>query len=134
MGAAKIKRQGRNVSNKSFPPFHSLSDSKHSSFESFQLALYENIFQSGDKKMTVKRGRKGPQHHWASFKFAAKAVEREAMTTVELYVRKSKVSHTCSHQYHSLGCLVMEVWASASREARPTTNFRSGSKCLRVWE
>lgn len=134
MGAAKIKRRGRNVSNKSFPPLHSLSDSKHSSFEGFQLALYENIFQSGDKKMIIKRGRKGPRHRCASFKFAAKAVEREAMTTVELCVRKSKVSHTCSHQCHSLGCLVMEVWASANREARPTTKFRSGSKCLCVWE
>lgn len=134
VGAAKMKRQGRNVSNKSMPPLHSPSDSKHSSFEGFQLALYAKIFQSGEKKTNIKRGRKGLRHHWASFKFAAKTVKREVMTTVELYVRKSKVSHTCSHPYHSLGCLVMKAWAPASREARPTTKFRSGSKLLHVRE
>lgn len=54
----KLKGKGRNVSNKSLPPLHSLSDSKHSSFEGFQLSLYENIFQSGDKRMNIKRGGK----------------------------------------------------------------------------
>lgn len=130
----KMKGKGRNVSNKSLPPLHSLSDSKHSSFEGFQLALYAKRFPSGEKMTNIKRRRKGLEHHWASIKFLAKTVKREVMTTAELYVRKSKVSHTCSHPYHSLGCLVMEAWAPASREARPTTKFRSGSKLLHVWE
>lgn len=129
-----MKRKGRNVSNKSLPPLHSLSDSKHSKSEGFQLALYAKIFQSAEKKTNIKRGRKGLRLHWAAFKFAAKTLKREVMTTAELYVRKSNVSHTCSHPYHSLGCLVMEAWTPASREERPTTKFRSGSKLLHVWE
>lgn len=129
-----MKRKGRNVSNKSLPLLHSLSDSKHSSFESFPLALYAKIFQSGEKKTNIKWRRKGLRHHWASLKFAAKTVKRKVMTTVELYLRKSEVSHTCSHPYHSLGCLVMEAWAPASRKARPTTKFRSGSKLMHVWK
>lgn len=129
-----MKRKGRNVSNKSLSPLHRRSDGVHSSFEDFQLASQAKIFQSGEKKTNIKRGRKGLRHRWVSFRFAAKTVKREAMTTAELYVHKSEVSHTCSHLQHGLGCLVMEVWAPASREARPTTKFRSGAKLLRVWE
>jgi len=69
------------------------------------LALYAKIFQRGEKKTNIKKRGKGPQHHWASFRFAAKPVKREVLTTVELYVPKSKVSHTCSHLWGEFGVL-----------------------------
>lgn len=48
------------------------------------MALYAKIFQSGEKKTNIKRKSKELWHHWASFRFAAKTLKREVMTTVEL--------------------------------------------------